>query len=72
MAPSVYIVAQEQVGRLRWKAPVFKESQKIVVLAMDVATDADGRGDFNKHRLLDEDVLDDADNTQHFLLLQFD
>lgn len=37
LLPSVYVVAQEQVVALWGEAPVFKEPQQIVVLAVDVA-----------------------------------
>ena len=33
---SVYIVAQEQVVALWWKAPVFEQPQKIIVLPVNI------------------------------------
>ena len=33
---SVYIVAQEQVVALWWKAPIFKQPQQIIVLPMHI------------------------------------
>lgn len=33
---SVYIVPQEQVVALRWKAPIFKQPQQIIVLPMNI------------------------------------
>lgn len=33
---SVYIIPQEQVVALWWKAPVFKQPQQIIILPMDI------------------------------------
>ena len=33
---SVYVVPQEQVVALWWKAPIFKQPQEIIVLPVDI------------------------------------
>ena len=38
LLPSVHVIAEEQVVRLRRKSPIFKETEKIVILAMNVTT----------------------------------
>jgi len=34
--PAVDVVAQKQVVTFRWKAAVFKQSQQVIILTMDV------------------------------------
>lgn len=41
---SVYIVTQEQVVALWWKASIFKQPQEIIVLPMNITWKEDGGG----------------------------
>lgn len=69
---AINIVAQEEIGRLGRQSTVLKQAQQIVVLAMNIPTNSDGRADLDEHGLFNEDVLDEADHAKNLLFLQFD
>jgi hypothetical protein len=41
---------------LGWKAPVFKQSKQVCILSVDIATDFNGRTEFEEHGLLHANV----------------
>lgn len=69
---SIYVIAQEEVRWLRREAPVFKKSEHVVVLAMNVAAYFDWGWDLYQHGLLQENILDSPDESQYFSLCDFD
>jgi len=54
LLPSVHVIAQEEVVCVGWEATVIKQTQKIVVLPVDIAYDLDGSLEFQQHGLCKE------------------
>jgi hypothetical protein len=53
---TVHVIAQKDVIGLGWEATVFKETQQIVVLPVDVTTDLDRSFQLEKHGLTDQKI----------------
>lgn len=56
LLPAIDVVAQEEVIGLWREAAILKETKQVVILAMDIAANFDGRFKFEKDRLVDKDV----------------
>lgn len=61
---TVNVVPQKDVVRLGGKAPIFEESEKIVVLAVHISADLDGGLELQQHGLRDEQVA--GPKAEHF------
>ena len=70
MLSSVNIVSEEKVICLRRKTSIFKESQQVIVLTMDVTADLDWSFQFKKDWLIDEDVSGFNAQSTNFLLCE--
>jgi hypothetical protein len=55
---SIHVIAQEEVVCLGWEAAVLEQAQKIVVLAVDIATDLGGELESNRPRWREQAYLD--------------
>jgi len=53
---TIDIITQEDVVALRWKAPILKESQQIMILTMDVTTDLNRSRQLQQGALLQKDL----------------
>jgi hypothetical protein len=53
---SVDVVAKEQIIGLGRKAAIFKKTQQVVVLSVDIATDFDGCLKLKQHGLANQDI----------------
>src|SRR5277367_1927170 len=55
---SIHVIAKEEVVCLGWEAAVLEQAQKIIVLAMDIATDLGGKLESNLPRWRQHAYLD--------------
>jgi hypothetical protein len=60
---TVHVVAQKDVIGLGWEATVFKETQQIIVLTVDITTDLDRSFQLEKHGLTDQKIT--TPETEH-------
>jgi len=68
LLPSVDVVAKEKVIRLGRKSSVFKETQKVGVLTMDISADFEGGFEFKEDGLRQEDVSRSETESSDFSL----
>jgi hypothetical protein len=53
---TVDVVTEEEVVSLRRETAIFEETQEVIVLAVDIAANLDGRFQFEKNGLRDENL----------------
>mmetsp|Transcript_32093 Transcript_32093/g.53031 ORF Transcript_32093/g.53031 Transcript_32093/m.53031 type:complete len:208 (+) Transcript_32093:716-1339(+) len=61
---TVHVITQKHIIGFRREASVFKETQQIIVLPVDITTDLDRRFEFEKHGLANQKVT--TTKTEHF------
>lgn len=67
LSPSINVVTQEQIAGFRRKASILEESQHVIILSMNVATDLYWCAYFQQHRLLHEDNFDSSNESEDVL-----
>jgi hypothetical protein len=63
---TIHVVSKEYVIRLRWESTIFKQAQKIVVLAVNVTANLDRSLQLEEHRLSNQKIT--AAEAEHFNL----
>jgi hypothetical protein len=61
---TVNVITQKHIIGLRGEATVFKETQQVIVLSVDITTDLDGCFEFEKHGLANQEVT--TTEAEHF------
>jgi len=56
LLPPIDVISQKYVVRLRGKPTVLKETEQVIVLAVDIAHDFDWRLEFEEHGLPDKEI----------------
>ena len=72
LSSSIDIIAQKEIIWIGRETAILEETEHVVVLAMDIAADFEGRLGFDEHGLAEEDVFDSPDDAQNDWLLQLD
>ena len=72
MLATVDVVTEEEVVGLGREAAVLEQAEEVVVLAVDVAADLDGRLEFEEDGLVDEDLAGLGAEELDLKLLQLD
>jgi hypothetical protein len=65
---TINVIAKEEIVGIGWEATVLKESEEVIVLAVDVTADFNGGLKLQQNRLVNENVSCLDAKATHFLL----